>query len=99
VRELVATGLLERRGHDLWPGPALFALGARTRRPHQLGQLALDTLTDLRRATGRTVHLAVLEGRHVLYLEVLPGRSPTGPRPITCPRTLRTHLNVGRGRR
>ena len=30
VRELVATGLLERRGHDLWPGPALFALGART---------------------------------------------------------------------
>jgi IclR family acetate operon transcriptional repressor len=78
VRELVATGLLERRGYDLWPGPVLFALGARTRRPHQLRHLALDTLTDLRRATGHTVHLAMLEARHVVYLEVLPGRTPTG---------------------
>lgn len=78
VRELVSHGLLERRGHDLWPGMKLFEIGSRSRRPVSLRQAALPTLMELRHRTGHTTQLAVLEDRDVVYLEVLPGRERTG---------------------
>lgn len=74
VRELVAHEFLERRDNEVRLGLKFFELGSRTRRPHDLRRLAMGTLADLRRATGHTIHLAILEGREVVYIEILQGR-------------------------
>ncbi|WP_285859543.1 IclR family transcriptional regulator [Kocuria rosea] len=75
VKELVEQGLLERRGYEVLLGLKMFELGARTQRPHEVRRLALTTMVDLHRATGRPVQLSVLEGREVLVVEALSGPS------------------------
>lgn len=76
---LVDNGLLER---DLGTGLIrlglkLFEIGQLATRRRGLVEAARPVLADLREATGNTVHLALLEGTEVVYLEVL--RGPDAP--------------------
>lgn len=74
---LVEAGLLERRGAQVRLGLKLFEIGQRVPRQRVLREAALPYMSDLREATRQTVHLAVLEGHEVVYVEILP--SPGGP--------------------
>lgn len=74
TKELVAHDFLERKDDKVRLGLKFFELGAKARRPKNLRRLAIATLADLRRTTGHTIHLAVLEGREVVYIEKLHGR-------------------------
>ena len=60
--DLVEQRFLDRDGDKLYLGVRLFELGQTVEQPRRLRQLALPVMTDLRDATGQTVHLAVLEG-------------------------------------
>ncbi|GAB2459097.1 IclR family transcriptional regulator [Xylanimonas ulmi] len=79
IGDLVAEGLLERAprgGYCL--GMRLFELGLRAPRQRGLRDVAAPFLTDLRDATRQTVHLAVLDGAEVVYLDII--RTAPGPR-------------------
>lgn len=75
VNGLVEYEFLERSGVGVRLGLKFFELGTRAGRPRDLRKLAIATLADLRRATGHTIHLAVLEEREVVYIEILQGRN------------------------
>lgn len=75
--ELVENGLIERQGTGYRLGLRLFELGQRAPRLRDLRDAARPFMSDLREAAGHSVHLAVLDGDSVVYLDVL--RSPTGP--------------------
>ncbi|PRX45170.1 IclR family transcriptional regulator [Prauserella shujinwangii] len=75
---LVRTGLLERDGSGVRLGLRLFEIGQLATRQRGLVEAARPYLADLREATRNTVHLAVLEGTEVVYLDVL--RGPDAPR-------------------
>jgi IclR family transcriptional regulator, acetate operon repressor len=77
VAELVEHGFLERSGPAVRLGLRFFELGEQTARPHELRQLAMAHMSDLRSATRHTVHLAVLDGAEVVYVAIL--RSRTAP--------------------
>jgi IclR family transcriptional regulator, acetate operon repressor len=74
VRDMVAYGWMERSGSGVRLGLGLFELGQRV--PHQrtLREVAIPFMADLRESTRQTVHLAILDGRDVLYLEILHAR-------------------------
>ncbi|KZB88218.1 IclR family transcriptional regulator [Amycolatopsis regifaucium] len=74
---LVSTGLLERDGSALRLGLKLFEIGQLAVRRRGLVEAARPYLADLREATRNTVHLAVLEGTEVVYLDIL--RGPDAP--------------------
>lgn len=76
--DLVEAGLLERRGPRVRLGLKLFEIGQRVPRQRVLRDAAVPHMSDLREATRQTVHLAVLEGREVVYVEILG--SAGGPR-------------------
>lgn len=80
VTEMVSTGLLERDGDHVRLGLRLFELGQQAARPIDLRKLALPSMTELLNATGQTVHLAVLEGHEVVYVQILRSRN-TPPLP------------------
>jgi len=67
--------LIERQGTRYCLGTRLFELGNRVSycRPRSLRDTALPYLGDLYELTHETVHLAVLDGTDVLYLEKLFG--------------------------
>lgn len=73
VKEMEDIGLLERRETKVGLGLRLFELGERVSRRRSVREVALPYLADLRKATKQTVHLAVLDGVEVVYLERLPG--------------------------
>ena len=75
VAEMVTTGLLERDGDHLRLGLRLFELGQQAARPIDLRKLALPSMKELLDATGQTVHLAVLEGHEVVYVQILRSRN------------------------
>ncbi|SFB57534.1 transcriptional regulator, IclR family [Amycolatopsis marina] len=75
---LVTHGLLERDGRSLRLGLRLFEIGQLATRQRGIVDAARPYLADLREATHNTVHLAVLEGTEVVYLDVL--RGPDAPR-------------------
>jgi DNA-binding IclR family transcriptional regulator len=75
--DLVEAGLLERRGTGVRLGLKLFEIGQRVPRRRVLRDAALPLMADLREATRQTVHLAVMDGDEVVYLEILG--SPGGP--------------------
>lgn len=54
-------------------GIRLFELGEHVQRTHELREAALPFMQDLYEATHDTVHLAVLEGTDVVYLERIRG--------------------------
>ncbi|MFI5606827.1 IclR family transcriptional regulator [Amycolatopsis sp. NPDC051903] len=77
TRHLCAAGLLEPDGTALRLGLRLFEIGQLAVRRRGLVEAARPSLADLREATRNTVHLAVLEGTEVVYLDVL--RGPDAP--------------------
>lgn len=78
VNHLARLGLLEVRDGQIQLGIRLFELGELVPRRRTLADAAAPHMIDLRDATGRTVHLAVLDGQDVVYVHITPGR--TGPR-------------------
>ena len=71
--DLVGQRFLDRDGDMLYLGVRLFELGQTVEQPRRLRQLAHPVMTDLRDATGQTVHLAVLEGADVVFIAILRG--------------------------
>ncbi|WP_374945498.1 IclR family transcriptional regulator [Agreia sp.] len=80
ITGLVEHQFLERAGTGVRLGLRLFELGESATRPRDLRKLALASMSDLRNAVNLTVHLAVLEGTEVVYIEILPARD-TPPLP------------------
>jgi IclR family transcriptional regulator, acetate operon repressor len=76
VGELVRLRLLEQDGTRLRLGMRLFELGQLVPRQRTLREAALPFMEDLREATHHAVHLAVLDGIEVVYVEILRGRDP-----------------------
>ncbi|MEU7769125.1 IclR family transcriptional regulator [Nocardia sp. NPDC049190] len=74
VKEMEAVGLFERQGTKVGLGLRLFELGERASRRRSVREVALPFLADLREATRQTVHLAILDGTDVVYVEILRGR-------------------------
>lgn len=75
ARALVQAGYLRhlpRKGYTL--GPKLVRLGFQAHAQQELPLLARPHLEWLRDRTGETVHLGVLEGGEVVYMDKLPGR-------------------------
>jgi DNA-binding IclR family transcriptional regulator len=75
VGELVKHSLLERDEHGVRLGIRMFELGESVPRRHDLRRLALPCMADLRASLDLTIHLAVLEGTEVVYVEILRARS------------------------
>lgn len=71
VGELVRLGMLEPAGPAVRLGMHLFELGQLVPRQRTLKEAALPFMEDLREATHSNVHLAVLEGTEVVYVEIL----------------------------
>jgi len=76
VHELASCGLVEVTGDGARLGMRLFELGSSVPRQRSLQEAALPYMRDLHEATGETVHLAVLQGPEVVYIEILRGRGP-----------------------
>lgn len=80
VVELSQWQIVERTPRGVRLGMRLFELGQLASHQRGLREAALPFLGDLYEATHETVHLAVLEGIEVVYLEKLPARgSPPLP--------------------
>ena len=82
IAALEEQGYVERRGVRYCLGKRLFELGNQVSwcRPRNLRDAALPHMCELFSVTQRTVHLAVLEGTDVLYLEKLQGHEqPNAP--------------------
>jgi IclR family acetate operon transcriptional repressor len=78
VAALVEEGLLERQAARVQLGVRLFEIGQRVPRQRVLRDAARPYLHDLGEATRQTVHLAILEGSQVVYVDILvgPGAPP-----------------------
>jgi len=78
VASLVEEGLLERQAARVRLGVRLFEIGQRVPRQRVLRDAARPYMHDLREATRQTVHLAILEGSQVVYVDILasPGAPP-----------------------
>lgn len=75
VTELVDHGALMRAGRDYTVGPRLWQVGLLAPVMPTLRAAASPFLHDIYAATLATVHLAIRDGSHVLYLERLSGRA------------------------
>ena len=73
VHELERFGLLESHGTSVRLGLRLFEIGQQVHRQADLRELATPFMADLREATRNTVHLAVLDGLEVVYVQILTG--------------------------
>jgi DNA-binding IclR family transcriptional regulator len=73
LERLVRLRWLRRVGRDYELGMRLVELGSLAVHQDQLHRAALPVLYDLHRATGLVVHLAVLDGTDVVYLEKIGG--------------------------
>jgi DNA-binding IclR family transcriptional regulator len=78
LSELAAWNVVERTPSGLRLGMGLFELGQLAPRQRGLREAAAPFLADLYEATHETVHLAVLEGLDVVYVQKLVSRR--GPR-------------------
>ncbi len=75
VVEMVRLGLLEEAGGGrVRLGLRMFELGQLVPRQRALHEAARPFMEDLREATGNHVHLAVLDGIEVVYVEILRAR-------------------------
>ncbi|MFE1109094.1 IclR family transcriptional regulator [Streptomyces rochei] len=75
AQELVRWGLLDRHGETYELGIRLFHLGQRVPASAVLRSVARPLMTDLYTRTRAAVHLAVLDGTHVLFLEKIAGEA------------------------
>jgi DNA-binding IclR family transcriptional regulator len=71
--ELLALGVLEGERGVYRLGMRMFELGQLVPRQRDLREAALPFMQDLFEATHETVHLAVLDGTEVLYIEKISG--------------------------
>ncbi|MGW6358110.1 IclR family transcriptional regulator [Streptomyces sp. NPDC055092] len=73
LHQLVEHGFLERErdGTRVRLGLRLFELGELAAPRQDLRDVAIPLMADLREATRHTVHLAVLEGTEVVYVQIL----------------------------
>ena len=74
AEDLVRLNWLERTEAGYQLGIRLFELGELVPTQRNLAETALPYMEDLRTATGSTVHLAVLDGTEVVYLQVLSSK-------------------------
>lgn len=74
LSELAKHDFVDRVQSGYQIGIRCFELGQMAQQPKDLRRLALATMFDLRRATGLTVQLGVLEGNDVVYIEILRGQ-------------------------
>lgn len=102
AQELLRWGVLERHGSDYRLGMRLFEIGERVPRQRILREAARPYMEDLRQAINETVHLAVLDGLEVLYLEKITGRGQAtrpsrvaGRMPLHCTATGKVLLAFG----
>jgi DNA-binding IclR family transcriptional regulator len=91
LERLVALRWLRRNGRDYELGMRLVELGSLAVHQDRLHRAATPLLHELHRATGLVVHLAVLDGADVVYLEKIGNRMvaaiPTrvgGRQPAQC---------------
>lgn len=80
AQELLDWGMLERSGHEYRLGMRAFELGSRVPRFRLLRDSVRPFMEQLNQATGEAIHLGVLDGRDVLYLEKL-SRSAAAAKP------------------
>ncbi|GAA1382210.1 IclR family transcriptional regulator [Pseudonocardia kongjuensis] len=73
ANQLIELQVLERVGSEYQLGVKLFELGTGTRN-QELREVALPFLEDLYEAVHETIHLAVIDGSEVLYVEKIVGR-------------------------
>lgn len=78
LQELIRLGAVERVGSQYRVGLRMFELGQLAHPARMLHEKAVPLLSDLRHVTQGTVHLGVLDGAEVVYLEKIVG--PRGPR-------------------
>ena len=72
--EMCRERLLERLDDGSYRlGLRLFEIGERVPTHRSLSEAALPIMEDLREATRQRIHLAVLEGNEVVYVEILGG--------------------------
>jgi IclR family acetate operon transcriptional repressor len=71
LAELESVGFVERHEGRTRLGMRLFELGQLVPRQRTLRETARPFMEDLREATRQTVHLAVLDGLEVVYVEIL----------------------------
>ncbi|MFC5994364.1 IclR family transcriptional regulator [Pseudonocardia hispaniensis] len=102
AQELLQWGVLERRGSAYWLGMRLFEIGQRVPRQRILREAARPYMEDLYQATKETIHLAVLDGHEVLYLEKISGHGQitrpsrvAGRMPLHCTATGKVLLAFG----
>ena len=102
AQELVEWGMLERSGFKYRLGMRAFELGSRVPRFRVLRDAMRPSMEALHHATKETVHLAVLDGLDVLYLEKLAGTQQAarpsriaGRLPVHCTATGKVFLAFG----
>jgi DNA-binding IclR family transcriptional regulator len=102
AQELLRWGVLERRGSDYWLGMRLFEIGQRVPRQRILREAARPYMEDLYHATNETIHLAVVDGIEVFYLEKVSGHGQVsrpsrvaGRMPLHCTATGKALLAFG----
>lgn len=76
--QLVQLRWLEREGRDYRLGMGMLELGALAAHHNRLRRAALPHLYALHEATGHLVHLTVLDGTEVVYLERIGGADDSG---------------------
>jgi len=88
--QLAELQVIDRVGTDYHLGQKLFELGTGTRH-QELRDVAMPYLEDLYEAVRETVHLGVVDGGEVLYVERIAGRNSTAVptargtrRPLYC---------------
>lgn len=74
AEELLSLGWLARTGDGYQLGMRMFEMGELAPIQRNLSQVALPHMEDLRTATGASVHLAILDGTEVVYLQVLAAK-------------------------
>ncbi|TDC50379.1 IclR family transcriptional regulator [Jiangella ureilytica] len=69
--------LLDRRPNGTYRlGAAVMELGQRALESIDIRDVALPFMRDLNQATGETVHLAILENSHVVFIEKIESQHP-----------------------
>ncbi|KOV60609.1 IclR family transcriptional regulator [Streptomyces sp. MMG1121] len=76
--QLVQLRWLEREGRDYRLGMGMLELGAMASHHNRLRRAALPHLHALHESTGHLVHLTVLDGAEVVYLERIGGSDNSG---------------------
>ncbi|MFF3210434.1 IclR family transcriptional regulator [Streptomyces sp. NPDC002886] len=77
LHQLVQLRWLDREGRDYRMGMRMLELGALASHHNRLRRAALPLLHALHEQTGRVVHLSVLDGAEVVYLERIGGSEAT----------------------